>query len=313
MADRLMCAHRGDNDENLYWCTYNGSFWTGDTQFSNGAKSTSAPALCVFNGILYCVHRGNSGNNNLWYCFFDPATKVWSVDAPMQADNKSGDAPAMAVYNGGLYCVHKGGNDNGLWWCYYDPATMMWSPDAPFYFGNKTNSPPALAVFNNTLYCVHRGDNDQQLYWCKFTNNGWTGDVAFQQGNMSGRGPSLFVKDGVLNCVHRGQQDRVRSSELQGQLLYACSSNDGETWTLDLPFPNGNKSADSPAVANYNGAVVCVHRGISDPAPSGGSSSDPSLFYATLTAGGWSADIRLAGGNLSADGPALAVVAFPGT
>lgn len=304
MPDRLLCAHRGNDSENLNWCVYNGSFWSGDTGFSNGAKSTSAPALCIFNGVLYCVHRGKYGNNNLFYCTFDPASQNWSTDIPMEGDNKSGDAPALAVFNGTLYCVHKGGSDNWMWWCKFDPVTRKWSPDYPFTQSNRTNSPPALAVFNSALYCVHRGDDDQNLYWCTFTGSDWTEDTRFPQGNRSGRGPSLYIQNNTLYCVHRGQQS---SGSADDQLLYTCANSSGGNWTADGGFPQGNRSADSPAVAIYNGTVFCVHRGIT----SGGSHSVPNLFYATLTSNGWSADTKFSGGNLSADGPALAVVSFP--
>ena len=305
-TQRLLCAHRGSiNDEKLYWCIFDGTSWSGDLEFNNGAKSTSAPALAVYNGTLYCVHRGQTGNNNLWWCTFDETQHTWSTDLPLEGDNRSSDTPALAVNpaTNQLFMVHKGGDDDWMWWSYFDPITQKWAPDLPFKNDNQANAGPALHYFNNMFYCVHRGSGNEALWWCTFQDGEWTEDERFCFDNVSMRNPALFEKDGSMYCVHRGGSANTD----EGQQLWWCKV-DGANWTADTKFKQGNLSADGPAVAVFNEEVYCVHRGVTQFMEVG---SDDSLYYTKrLENGDWGEDIKFRGGNRSADGPALAVVNY---
>jgi len=307
MPERLMSLHRGKfNDDKLYWTTFNGSFWTGDAEFSNGARSKSCPAVTIFNGTLYCVHRGKDDDDKLWYCTFDPATEKWSEDHEFEADNRSSDGPAIAAFKGSLYCVHKGkDHDQTLYWCVFDPVVREWSPDTPFSNGNQTNAPPALINVNDqTLYCVHRGnEKNDHLWFTTFDASSqiWYSDTEFLQGNLSYRGVGLAYYDSKVFCAHRGQSARLGTKNLWWCYL------DGANWTTDFEFTNGNQSVDGPALCVYQGTLYCVHRGTDD---------NDHLFYSKLNGSGptdwvWSTDTIFHGENRSTDGPALIVVNFP--
>ncbi|MEU9623873.1 hypothetical protein [Streptomyces sp. NPDC048155] len=68
-------------------------------------------------------------------------------------------------------------------------------------------------------------------------------------------------------------------------------------WSQDEKFSD-HQSASNPALAAFNGGLVCAHRG----------GKDDELWYTVYNPeSGWSADTKFGGGMRSGDGPALAV------
>lgn len=135
----------------------------------------------------------------------------------------------------------------------------------------------------------------------------WSSPKLFQNGNMAAARPALFVLNGKLYCVHRGHGNSADLwwCQFQGDQV------DGRTnWSADNEFTQGNLSAAAPAAIEFNGIGCCVHRGgpdqhlVSNPHPY------EHLWYCTFDGSSWSEDIQFAGGNLSRNGPALAVLNF---
>jgi hypothetical protein len=108
--DRLYCFHRGANDKQLWYFTFDGANWSDDTPLPQ-KYSEAGPALAVFQDRLYCVHRGVGSDQMLWYFTFDGAN--WSDDTKM-VGHYSLDGPGLITYQDPeamqkqLLCVHRG-------------------------------------------------------------------------------------------------------------------------------------------------------------------------------------------------------------
>jgi hypothetical protein len=95
-----MCVHRGKfndeslySDQSLYWTVFNDATgnWDVDRKFSRGNRSISAPALAMYRGTLYCVHRGQQGDDHLWWTTFERA----AASGPRTDDSPTTIAAAM--------------------------------------------------------------------------------------------------------------------------------------------------------------------------------------------------------------------------
>ncbi len=248
--DRLICVHRGANDNtNLLWTTYSPSHgWQRDIRFP--AQVTSAePALAVFNDRLYCVHQGASQNGSLWYTSFDG--EHWSYDSQMPGISSGG--VALAEFNGRLYCVHRGAQqDEHMYLTVYDGENWSRLERLPFYSTSK----PALVVFQNRLLCLYRrSDSDIGCY--RFDGNQWNFSTTL--GAITADGPAVVAHQDVLYCVYRG--------DASDEHLYYCylGSDSNDDWSNPHRMPA--KSYDTPALLFYhdpNGRrdhIMCIYRG----------------------------------------------------
>jgi hypothetical protein len=100
-GDKLYVAHRGSNNEILYYCigSSNGSgplTWTPDMELGNGALAEQGPALAVFKDKLVMIHRSSTNNALLLACYYDG--KSWSADTLFGHDQITGDTPALVSY-----------------------------------------------------------------------------------------------------------------------------------------------------------------------------------------------------------------------
>ncbi|WP_429425725.1 hypothetical protein [Nocardia sp. GAS34] len=253
---RLYCAHRGNtNDASLWWTMYETtqadaaepkSGWTPDTKFP-AHYSSAGPALATFGDYLYCVHRGNGSDTELWWSRFNGTS--WSTDTRMSG--RTSDGPALAVFNNKLWCVYKGYNNNRLYSRTFDGT--RWSGESEM--APQTDSNPALAVYKNHLYVVFKGKGTTMLWFTRNNGNGWESDRALGA-HASQEGPGLAVFGDHLYCVHRGGSTAR---------LWWTRYN-GSSWSADTQFP-GHYSEQGPALVTFrdpNGTedqLLCVHRG----------------------------------------------------
>lgn len=272
------------------------SGWSDDKSFPDHT-SDDGPALATYNSKLWCVHRGGTGDTNLWYTSYDQFSG-WNTDRKVP-NQTSPNGPAVAEFNGRLWCVYRGSDsDASMYSTSFDGGT----------WGNTTRlakhctaARPALAVFGNRLWCVHRGRDDDSL-WYTTSKDGvnWDTDTVFPH-HKSSNGPALAADHigGRLYCVH------TSNSSSNGDLYYTYW--DGAQWSTDTKFPtteSKHESAASPALVVSGSTLLCVHRGWEDinlwytQAATGGSNPPDSLK--------WGADIRMSD-HYSAAGPALAI------
>ncbi|CAL9671106.1 hypothetical protein [Streptomyces sp. enrichment culture] len=267
-------------DTHLWWTVTGAGAdhgkWSEDEKFADH-RSKSNPALAVYKGKLYCVHRGD-GDGRLWWTVYDPDTG-WSTDTPFP-NHYSASGPALAVFGDYLYCVHRG-SDTSLWWTRFNGSS--WSTDTKM--GGRTNDGPALAVYNGKLYCAYKGYNENSLWWCSFNGSSWTGDQSFGS-HRTNSNPALAVYKNNLYAMYKGHNTNT---------LYLARFNGSNGWHGDSPLPN-HTSAEGPALAVFDDHLYCVHRG----------GSDRKLWWARYNGSTWSTDTHLPD-HYSAQGPAIAV------
>ncbi|MFF9496535.1 hypothetical protein [Streptomyces flaveolus] len=267
-------------DTHLWW-TVTGTGedsgkWSDDEKFADH-RSKSNPALAVYKGKLYCVHRGDA-DGKLWWTVYDP-DKGWSTDTAFP-NHYSASGPALAVFGDYLYCVHRGSNDT-LWWTRFNGTS--WSTDTKM--GGKTNRGPALAVFNGKLYCAYKGYDENSLWWCTFNGSSWSGDQSFGR-HRTDSNPALAVYNNSLYAMYKGHNTNT---------LYFARFDGSSGWHGDNALPN-HASKEGPALAAFNGFLYCVHRG----------GSDGKLWWTRYNGSTWTTDTSLPN-HYSAQGPAIAV------
>ena len=229
----------------------------------------------------------------------------WSKDISQSTGNNgphlTETTPSLASFNGKLYCVHPSTTlERNLWYSSFDGQT--WSQEDTLNSGyngeHKSGFPVGLVEFQGLLYCVYRSaDLSFNLYYATFDGSSWSPDRTLSDDtHTSTAGPGVAVYGNKLYCVHKGGFFDAN--------IYYCYF-DGTTWSKDQLLQdstNGTHKCDyAPAVATYQGKLICVHRG----------TNSSTLWYSTFDGQSWSADMQLSnGGNglhESADSPALAV------
>lgn len=207
--------HRDSSDSRLWWARYNvegsGAGWSADQVVKDaGGREVraSGAALTVYDGLLYCVLRGEDGR--LRWLTHDTHAQEWGAEQTVPGGFTSSRAPVIERFKDDLYCVHDRGDDQ-LHWLTYDSATGHWSgsqriedPD-----GNpvRTSYSPAITRYNDYLYCVFYQEDSVgfgRLWWTRYDKGrGWSraeriGDA------IASPGFDVSAYHGPLFCVHRG-------------------------------------------------------------------------------------------------------------
>jgi hypothetical protein len=228
----LYCAHRGNDDANLWYTT-----WANDVKFPG--MSDHGPALAVFQNKLHCVHRGTN-DRRIWHTSYDGM--AWAEDKVTNSQTEA--APALATFQNKLYCVHRGGGDLGLWFKTFDGTAWTDGTRISTY---QSSTAPGLAVYKDKLYCAHRGGDDANVWWTAFDGTSWGPDNKLTQVSTQS-GPALAVFQDKLYLVFRATDDTLRYTTF-----------DGTSWTAVSTIP-GAKSTAHPALAVHHDRMYCVHR-----------------------------------------------------
>ncbi|MCX4674147.1 hypothetical protein OG413_02245 [Streptomyces sp. NBC_01433] len=253
---RLVCVHRGGNDNFLWYTEYDpAKGWTRDTRMG-GQRSSHGVALAVHNGVLHCVYKAHN-DAQLWTTSFNGSR--WT-DGQMVPSRLSSHGPGLASHGGDLHLVHRSHNNNHLWHSTWDSAAG-WSSDQQMP-SHQTASNPALVSWDGKLRLVHRGGNDTSLWHSVWeAGKGWGPDHQLNS-TQSLEGPALAVFQNDLYVIHRG-------SGSSDQNLWWTKCNKAGSWTPDTKFSaSGHLSGAGPAVVVYrdpkNGTrdqLLVVHRG----------------------------------------------------
>lgn len=249
---QIWCVFRGSDNLGLWYstCDLATQTWSASQQF-NGNQSEAGPAIALYDGKIFCVHKGGSGDENLYWCTYDPAVGSWSGDTQFSQGNQCGSTPALAVHNGQLICAHTGSwDDDSLWWTTFDGSN--WAADTPFGAGNRCLGGGYLVDYEGTLFFIHRGGGgDGHLWWSTFDGSDFGEDQQFPQGNKGDGPPCAVAFDGVLYCVHRGYDE--------DNAMYSCTYQFG-TWSGDSQLGNGATTIPGPALT-----VIPAPQGPLDP------------------------------------------------
>jgi hypothetical protein len=179
--------------------------WTPE-QLGVGVGTSDRPALAVFNGRLFELHKGVPGDDRLFYSSFDGT--AWSGEQPMGAWANSSTVPSLAVFNGRLFAAWKGvEGDNAMWVSSFDGT--QWS-GAQKGIGFATSDGPTLAVFNGSLFGAHTGEpGDNRMWYSRFDGNTWSPEHS-GIGTGTSSGPSLAAFNGRLFAAWKGVPNDTR-------------------------------------------------------------------------------------------------------
>lgn len=158
----LYMVWRGiDDDENLYWATFDGSEWTNQRQIG-GTATSNGPALAVFRNQLYLVWNGHATDSSIWFTVFDGELRDWrpQQQVPNVATNES---PAVTVFQDRLYMAWSGLGVWNIFWSFFDQVN--WAPQQ--MTDALTASGPALAAFDPMLIPYRERTPSQLIYEMK--------------------------------------------------------------------------------------------------------------------------------------------------
>jgi len=112
--NKLYVFHQGSGEDGQLWySTYNGSAWGGDTQVQNVGMS-AAPSVVYYNGQLYVFHQGESNDGQLWYTVYNGSNWIMP-DTQIQNLGLSG-SPSAVDFGSGISLFHQGAGNNGQVW-----------------------------------------------------------------------------------------------------------------------------------------------------------------------------------------------------
>ncbi len=117
----LYVFHKGAGSSKKIWYRHKDT-WNGPWQPSGGdiklvgSTTSHPPAVAVFNGRLYVVHKGET-SNYIYYRSMD-TNGNWSSSTRITGDTATSSSPSVTEFNGRLYVFHKGVSSNNIYYRY---------------------------------------------------------------------------------------------------------------------------------------------------------------------------------------------------
>jgi hypothetical protein len=249
----LYMAWKGkDEDEGIWWSSYEGKGWS-EQQIVPGVATSVGPALAILNGRLYMAWKGATGDESLWLSRLDGET--WE---PQQQIPNVGSSvgPALAAYQNQLYMAWKGADgDEGIYWT-TSPDGQQWAPQQKIP-GVGTSTRPALGVAaaagpgGETLYIAWKGaGNDEGIYY-----SWWQGDRWRSQTKIDGKGTS--VGPALASSVGGGNIAMAWKGAGNDEAIYTAFLTyvDEPVWTAQERVP-GVATSIGPALATSEGGLM---------------------------------------------------------
>jgi hypothetical protein len=248
----LYAAWKGKGiDQNLYYASFNGNNWSGQTQIQLLQSSTLVPAissigpsLAAIGNNLFAAWAGANNDLSLSFASLNTATSTWPV-LPQITGAASSIGPALAAIGNTLYAAWTdavtGANPSGgqLYYASLDTSKLNSSWVGPTLVVLPNSTPtssvgPAIAAIGNMLYWAWKAaGNDQSLWYASLdtSNSTWTGQAQISN-FASSIGPALavFGPTPTLYAMWKGENDDER-------LWYASLDPSTSTWTPQARVP----------------------------------------------------------------------------
>ncbi len=253
---RLFCVYRGvGDDQNLYWMEYTTNTGWNDAPSPPPEGDTTPPPrrfphhltegvpnLVEYKGKLYCLIKGQRGDNNLYYCTYNDTTRNWNdaVQIVNTGNNvaHSWNGAAGAVLGDKLHIFYRHtDNNSNVYQLAYDVDKNVWSP---YPFSGQSQDTPGVAFFNGRLHVIYRGDASAgHLHHAHSTDgNSW---ASGQMDAASDQGPALAVHGGQMYLIYKGKDSN-------GELWYRIHT--GAAWTANTKIAD-HYAGDNPTAASY--------------------------------------------------------------
>ncbi len=238
--------------------------------------------LCSYNGLLYAAWKGETGDDRLFYSYFDGHS--WSTQKQIPGSSNVG--PALATMNGQLYAAWKSSDKQSLFCAAFD-GISGW--DNQNSIPGNSDIGPALASVYEQLYAAWKGESsDNRLFYSYFDGHIWSTQKQIPGSVTSSYGPSLATLGGMLYTAW------IESDQ---SMWY--TSFDGQHWFEKATIP-GAASSYGPSLATLGGKLYAAWKGVNDLR-----NNDQSLYYASFDGQNWSGKEQILSVT-SSIGPSLA-------
>ncbi|MCK2241416.1 MULTISPECIES: hypothetical protein [unclassified Crossiella] len=193
---------RGEVPVQTHAVSTDGITWTSSVahQQTPGVRTFDAPALAVFNGSLYALHRGE---DQQLYRTTSTDGLTWTAPVHTLAGNMTNQRPGMTVHNGKLYVAWRGHDSNPRAYMASSVDGVNWVP-APVRVGGTAASVdggPVLASHGGKLYAVWGFFGDVAMYGA-YSTDGTAWSPQYTVARTTRTGPAgMTVLDGRLRLV----------------------------------------------------------------------------------------------------------------
>jgi hypothetical protein len=195
-----------------------GGAWHAEPMGTKGdrtPRTSTAPAVAVFNDNLYMFYKGVDSNNvYIARSTGNPGEgKSWSANL-LNTEIKTDSAPAVVTFNGVLYLFYKGvGPDTKIYIArssagdVFDGST--WEPTQLLHTDIKTDAAPGVVVYDGTLYLFYKGAGaDIKIYIARSSGNVFDGSTwtatRLNTGINTSAAPKPVVVGDSLYFVYKG-------------------------------------------------------------------------------------------------------------
>jgi hypothetical protein len=197
--------------------------------YLNQRKNYSAgpPALTVYNGRLYCIHRGGYqwSDNRLWWMSTSDGVN-WSADTAFP-QHRSESFPGVAVFRNRLYCVYRGGGSDRRLRVACTDGDNRWSNET--LLPAETESGVSAIVYQGLLYAFYTSIITGKMYYLH-SEDGQMWSAPKELPNVEARNaPALTTFGDRLLCMHFGNND---------DYLWVTSTTNGKDWAKDKIVSN---------------------------------------------------------------------------
>ena len=271
----LTAAYVANNPSNqlLVSSSADGRTWSGNELVAAGESSKTAPALAAFGNRLYLAFVANNSSNQLLICSSADG-RTWTGNSPIGHES-SQTAPSLAVFGNRLYVAYVANNSSNQLLVCSTADGRTWSGNQLVAAGESSKTAPALAAFGNRLYVAFVANNSSnQLLICSSADGRtWTGNSPIGH-ESSQTAPSLAVFGNRLYVAYvagnslthlavrptipkatKGNtptpSDTGDPTHVAQQVLLACSTADGRTWSSHELVAGLKSSKTAPSLAAF--------------------------------------------------------------
>jgi putative hemolysin len=232
----LVSVSPGDSLIGSITLTGGGHVWSPDSPV--GQTSKNAPALAMFDDLLWAAFVADDSTNNILVCSSADG-ESWTTNT--RIGQTSSAAPSLAAFDGKIWLAFIADNSSNNVLVCSSTDGEHWTNNTQI--GQTSGSAASLAVFDGKLWVAFIANNSTNSVLVCSSPDGehWTNNT--QIGQTSRAAPSLAAFNGKLWVAF------IANNSTNNVLV--CSSPDGEHWTNNTQI--GQTSRAAPSLTAWNG------------------------------------------------------------
>jgi hypothetical protein len=160
--------------------------WMGPYTIPSAMSYEGAPALAVYDGLLYAAWQGQSSPYHIWYSTYNGATWSPQVEVPHALTNTY-TGPTLAVYDGDLYLAWQGqSSPYHIWYASFNGTSWSNQAEVPDALVNASSA-VGMAAYDGDLYLAWTGQSSPyQLWYSAFNGTSWAPQAKIPSATSSG-------------------------------------------------------------------------------------------------------------------------------